>query len=270
MRIVSICPSNTELLVYLGLTEQIVGIDNYSDWPASIQHLPKLGPDLDIDIDQVESLKPDLILASLSVPGMEKNIERLEERGLPYIILDPQSLDDIADDLLKLGQAVQIEAHAKKIVNRYRYILETYRKLGKTINDQPTIYWEWWPRPVFSPGGVNWLTEMTDIAGGRNLFAEKHTASYKTDWENIVTLDPDYICLIWVGVSHHKVKKEFVLQRQAARQLKAVRRDQVHILEEPYFCRPSPRLLIGLKRIAAILHPEVFPAFTPTDDILEH
>ncbi len=75
MRIVSLCPSNTELLVYLGLKNQIVGIDNYSDWPQSIQDLPRLGPDLSIDMDKTAALKPDLVVASLSVPGMEKNID---------------------------------------------------------------------------------------------------------------------------------------------------------------------------------------------------
>ena len=74
MRIISLCPSNTELVHYLGLTQYLVGVDDYSDWPNSIKSLPKLGPDLNINIDLVESLKPDLVLASLSVPGMEKTL----------------------------------------------------------------------------------------------------------------------------------------------------------------------------------------------------
>ncbi len=80
MRLISICPSNTELLAYLGLTSQLVGIDDYSDWPTSIQNLPRLGPDLSIRMDEVEALNPDLVLASLSVPGMERNIDQLVKR----------------------------------------------------------------------------------------------------------------------------------------------------------------------------------------------
>ena len=91
MRVVSICPSNTEVLAYLGKLDVLVGVDDYSDWPKRVLDLPKVGPDLSIDMDKVEALQPDLILASLSVPGMEKNIEELDARKLPYIILNPNS-----------------------------------------------------------------------------------------------------------------------------------------------------------------------------------
>ena len=69
MRVISLCPSNTEIMEFLGLTELLVGVDDFSDWPKSIESLPRLGPDLSIDLDQVEKVKPDLVLASLSVPG---------------------------------------------------------------------------------------------------------------------------------------------------------------------------------------------------------
>ncbi|WP_258871473.1 ABC transporter substrate-binding protein, partial [Halobacillus trueperi] len=61
MRIVSICPSNTEIVANLGQTHLLVGVDNYSDYPEEVEHLPKLGPDLSIDIERVASLKPDLV-----------------------------------------------------------------------------------------------------------------------------------------------------------------------------------------------------------------
>jgi len=86
MRIISICPSNTELLAYLGLTNDLIAVDDYSDWPQAVLTLPRVGPDLAIRMEEVEQLKPDLVVASLTVPGMEKNIEELERRKLPYII----------------------------------------------------------------------------------------------------------------------------------------------------------------------------------------
>src|SRR5881275_744503 len=83
VRVVSLCPSNTEVMEFLGLTHLLVGVDDFSDWPESIAGLPKLGPDLSINMDLVEELKPDIVLASLSVPGMEKNVKALAERGIP-------------------------------------------------------------------------------------------------------------------------------------------------------------------------------------------
>lgn len=267
MRIVSICPSNTELIAYLGLLPQLVGVDNYSDWPEKVKRLPRLGPDLSIDIDKVEALQPDLVVASLSVPGMEKNIEALEARGLPYIVLDPNSLDEVAEDLLTLGKHTHTEERAKSVVSCYRALIDHYKDIAKTVTNRPRLYWEWWPKPVFTPGGQNWLTEISRLAGTANLYCDKDVASVKTTWDDVCQRDPDHICMIWVGVKSDKVKPEFVSKREQADSLAAVKNNRIHVLEEPYFCRPSPRLLIGLQRIAALIHPEKFPAFDGVDPL---
>lgn len=104
MKVISLCPSNTEVLGYLGLAGQLIGVDDYSDWPEQVHHLPRLGPDLSINMDMVEELNPDLVIASLSVPGMEKNVEELKKRKIPHIILNPQSLTDIQNDLVATGK----------------------------------------------------------------------------------------------------------------------------------------------------------------------
>lgn len=268
MRIVSICPSNTELMAYLGLMPQVVGVDNYSDWPEEVNRLPRLGPDLSIDMDKVEALQPDLVAASLSVPGMEKNIEALQARNLPYIVLNPNSLEEIAQDLVKLGRVTETEEKANQVVKRYHSFIKEYRQTASTIHDKPRLYWEWWPNPVFTPGGVNWLTEISALAGAENLFADEDTASVQTDWRKVVQKDPDHICMVWVGVTKDKVTTEFVLKREAANTLQAAKQNAIHVLEEPFFCRPSPRLLIGLKRIASIVHPDDYPPFDQSDPLL--
>ncbi len=262
IRIVSICPSNTELAVYLGLTSSLVGVDDYSDWPAEIDKLPRLGPDLDIDIDQVEALKPDLVLASLSVPGMEKNIERLKERDLPFHVFNPNSLEEIASDLITLGKLAGIEEHAQKIVEHYRELIENYRRIAGKIDEKPELYWEWWPKPVFTPGKTNWLTEISELAGAVNCFADQDTASYQTDWKTVQKKEPDHICLVWVGVQTKKVNPAVLEKRPGWNDMNAMKAKNVHVLEEPYFCRPSPRLLIGLQKIASIIHPEHYPAYS--------
>ncbi|WP_257349603.1 cobalamin-binding protein [Pseudalkalibacillus decolorationis] len=261
MRIVSICPSNTELTAYLGLVSSLVGVDNYSDWPKEINSLPRLGLDLDIDMDHVEALKPDLVLASLSVPGMEKNVERLEERNIPYYVFNPNSLEEIADNLKTLGRLTDREEHGDKASEHFLQLIEEYRYISKTISERPKLYWEWWPKPVFTPGGKNWLTEISSLAGAENCFQDVDKASVESDWETVKNRDPDHICLVWVGVQTKKVKPDLVWKRPGWGEMKALQEKQVHVLDEPFFCRPSPRLLIGLQKVAAIIHPEKYPAF---------
>ncbi|WLR50438.1 cobalamin-binding protein [Bacillus tianshenii] len=268
MRIISICPSNTELAAYLGLTEQLVAVDDYSDWPEQIHTLPRVGKDLDIDMEKVEALKPDLVLASLSVPGMEKNIEELEKRSLPYIILNPSSLEEIGSDLLTIGKHADCEQHAQEVKQRYDAFIETYRKRASKAQNRPTLYWEWWPKPVFTPGKTNWLTEISELAGARNVFDDQEMDNVQTTWEDVYQRKPEHICLAWVGVPFDKVKPEIVRQRPDWESLEAVKNEHLHVLEEPLYCRPSPRLLVGLKKLAHLVHPDIFPEGDLTDPLL--
>ena len=134
MKIISICPSNTELCAYLGIEDQLIAIDDYSDWPDSIQALPRVGPDLSINLDLVQELEPDLVLASLSVPGMEKNIEGLEERGIPHLTFNPQSLEDIANDLLTLGSAVGLQIKQRFRLLNFEQPFYIIKRLLKKLN----------------------------------------------------------------------------------------------------------------------------------------
>jgi len=258
VKLISICPSNTEILAYLGLIDQLIAVDDFSDWPESVNRLPRLGPDLSIDMDKVESLKPDLVLASLSVPGMEKNIVELKKRNIPHIILDPQSLNDIADDLLLVGQECGIEERAKIVHAEYLVFIEEMKKRALTVMNTPTLYWEWWPKPIFTPGRINWLTEISSIAGGLNEFRDVELASVQTDWNDVLERNPDYILLAWVGVRPEKVNKEVVLKRPGWKDLPAIKDNQFSIMEEELYCRPSPRLLEGALKLGRMIHPDSY------------
>ncbi|ANB57549.1 periplasmic binding family protein [Anoxybacillus sp. B7M1] len=268
MRIISICPSNTELLAYLGGLENLIAVDDYSDWPRAVHSLPKVGPDLKIDMDAVERMNPDLVLASLSVPGMERNIAELQKRRIPYIVFQTNSLDDIASDLLLLGEAMHKKEQAQKIVTRYQAFIHHYKQLAKNIEAPTSLYWEWWPKPVFTPGGTNWLTEISALAGGTNVFADIEAANIQTDWNEVKKRNPEHICLVWVGVRTEKIDPAIVNKRPGWSEIQAVKAGRISVLEESLFCRPSPRLLLGLKKLASLLHPDIFPEYDHIDPLL--
>lgn len=253
MRVVSICPSNTEIVAYLGKTDVLVGVDNFSDWPKEVEELPKLGPDLSIDMDKVAELKPDLILASLSVPGMEKNIAALKERGLPHIILNPNSLDEIARDIQTVGEALGDPDLGEDKANTFRSQIARYRTRAQRRQTIPRLYWEWWPKPIFTPGKANWLTEISQLAGACNIFATEDVANFQTTWDQVKKRDPDHVCMVWVGVKEEKMRPELVKKRPGWNEMKAIKTGNIHVMEESLYCRPSPRLLEGLQKLDKIL-----------------
>lgn len=269
MRLISICPSNTEFIAYLGLTTSLIGVDDYSDWPIETKELSRLGPDLDINMDKVEELKPDLVLASLSVPGMERNIKELEKRKIPFVIVpNPQTLQDVGECILFVGKATKTEEKAYQLYEKFTHILQYYDSLSHQAATHKTIYWEWWAKPIFTPGAHNWLTEISRLAGGMNIFEDKAVESVQTDWEDVKSRNPDVICVVWVGVPKDKVNPKLILKRPGWPQMDAVKNNRLYILDEPLFCRPSPRLLNGLSKIGYLLHPDIYPKFNEDEDLL--
>ncbi|MBI3966502.1 MAG: cobalamin-binding protein [Chloroflexi bacterium] len=256
-RIVSICPSNTEMLYELGVWERVVGVDNDSDFPESVKDLPRLGPDLDVDIDKIAALEPDLVVASLSVPGMEKNIARLEERGLPFVALHSLSLQDIFDDTLRIGRLVHAEARAQELVSELRDRMNAIAERARAAGPAQRLYWEWWPKPLISPGGPSWITDLSRLAGGENLFADADKESLVIESQSVIDRDPDVLLICWCG-ARRACGLDKITSRPGWDQIKAVREGRVHVIWEGFFGRPGPRLLAGLELLAKAVHPEEF------------
>lgn len=257
MRIISICPSNTEILYALDAGEHVIALDDHSDWPLEWQHLPKVGPDLSIDMDKVEALKPDLVIASLSVPGMEKNIEELKKRNLPYIILNPAHIFDIADNIREVGRSIHRVEKAEQVATHFMKRIEQIRLLTQNISERPRLYWEWWPNPIYTPGRTNWLTDVSELAGATNVFADYNTDNVKSTHEQVAERNPDHVMVVWCGIEIKRIKTSMITDRPEWQQMTAIRNNNVHILEEGLYCRPSPRLLEGLEQLVNILYPSL-------------
>jgi iron complex transport system substrate-binding protein len=121
MRLVSLACSNTEIVHALGCSHLLVGVDDHSDWPpAVVDPLPKLGPDLEPDVETVAALEPDLVLATLTVPGHEKVVARLEEAGLPFIAPEPVSIPDVYRDIREIAVRLGVPERAEELIAEMR------------------------------------------------------------------------------------------------------------------------------------------------------
>lgn len=250
MRIVSLACSNTEIVCALGCADLLVGVDDHSDFPeAVVADLPKVGPDLDIDIEAVRALEPDLVLATLTVPGHEKVVERLEAAGLRFIAPEPVSLDDVYRDIREIGDLLGVPGRANALLVEMRDSLDC----GDPPNDAPTILVQWWPKPVITPGNLSWATDVLRAAGARAVLAHEDLKSRPMSDEEVARAAPDAVVLSWCGVHPDKYRPDVVLRNEAWAGLPFVRNEHVFCVGEPYLGRPGPRLVDGVRLLRAIV-----------------
>lgn len=259
-RIVSLSASNTEILDALGLTARLVGVDNWSDYPPTVQALPKVGRELDIDIAAVAALQPDLVVACLSIPGMERHIPLLEAAGLPYVAVEPVGLASIFENIRRIGEATGRQVQAEALVDQLQARLAAVQRQVATVAARPRVYWEWYPRPLVAAGGKSWMTPIIAMAGGENIFADRAEESAKVQAEEVLALQPDVILACWCGARTPPTAAR-VAGRPGWESAPAVQAGRVHVVPEAYFARPGPRLAEGLALLAALLQPERMEGF---------
>ncbi|AKS41755.1 cobalamin-binding protein [Wenzhouxiangella marina] len=250
MRIVSHTCSNTEIVCALGRADWLVGVDDHSDFPPEIvSTLPRIGPDLDIDVERVQALKPDLVITSLTVPGHERCLERLQSAGLPLLLTQPQGLTDVIEDIRRIGLALDAATAARHLIEAFEQRLD----LPPPAHAPVPILIEWWPKPVIVPGRRSWTNEMLERVGGVNPFADVDRESLEISTEQACSAQPEAIVMSWCGVAEDKYRPHIVTRREGWSELPAVRNGRVLPISEAWLGRPGPRLIEGFDRLAEVV-----------------
>ncbi len=264
MRIVSLTCSNTEIVCALGCASMLVGVDNHSDFPVDVvAGCARVGPDLDVDMDAIAALQPDWVLASLTVPGHEHNIQRLEAAGLPFIVTQPKSLPDIYQDIITLGALLGVPDRAAALVADMAPLMAPQmapdtapvveEAAADISNQKPSILIQWWPKPVIAPGQNSWAQDLIVAAGGRNVLGNEAIESRPLTDAEVAELNPDAIVIAWCGVQLDKYRPDVVYRNPAFAHVTAVTAQQVYCISEAFLGRPSPRLVTGLEQLKAIV-----------------
>lgn len=252
MRIVSLACSNTEIVAALGCADLLVGVDDHSDHPEGVlRSLPRVGPDLEIDVERVAALEPDLVLASLTVPGHETVVEGIEAAGLPVLTLAPTSLGEVYDNIEEVSRRLDVPERGAELVREMRRELDAGH--AREDPNAPALLIQWWPKPVIAPCGESWVNPVIRAAGGRNPLGHVPRPSRPLDDDEVAAMDPDAIVVSWCGVHPSRYRPDVVRRNPAFQDISAVRGNRIFCVPEAVLGRPGPRLVEGVRALRKVV-----------------
>ncbi len=293
MRLVSLLPSATEILVKLGLEKNLVGVSHECDYPATVKSLPRLTSTrtnskldsagihksvlevmknavsvYDLDVELLKSLKPDFIVTQDLCDVCAVSFSQVEEAcrellDCQIISLRPKRLVDIWSDVLETAETLGVKPSAfefqKEVDDRVKVVQDRLSGKGQS---RPNVLTIEWIDPIYV-GGM-WLPEMIDIAGGRVCIAESGQPAPIVDRQALTQIEPDVVVVKPCGFKLNQTLKELdTLKTQIPWQdWEEKLRTRFYLVDgNSYFNRPGPRILDSLEILAYCNHPDLFPEF---------
>lgn len=242
MRIVSLAPSNTEVLFKLGLNKEIVGTTSLCDHPEEASQKSSVGGWTNPRVDRLEELEPDLVLASDDL--QDGAVERVRDAGFEVVQVTPHNLDEVFESIIEIGDTVGKEEEAKEVVDEMQSSLEKIR-----LEESPRIYCEEWMDPPMISG--NWIPDLIEEIGGE-YFIQGSERSRKFELQKLKEFDPEYIILNVCGAGENLDPGE-ITSREDWQDLTAVKQENVYVIDDALLNRPGPRLVEGAKKISKII-----------------
>jgi iron complex transport system substrate-binding protein len=290
-RIVSLLPSATEVVCALGLADALVGRSHECDFPAGVERLPVCtAPKIDvsgdsarihgdvqahvrdsisvytIDSDLMRSLLPTHVITqvqcevcAVSVGEVRKTLLQWDGEPPEVISLRAGSLEDVFADFNLVAASLGTPGAGRELVRSCSERISAIARRSRECRGRPRVACLDWLSPLMAAG--NWIPELVELAGGRNLFGAAGQHSPWMEWEELASSDPDVLLLFPCGFTIEETERDlhFLTSREAWTKLRAVREGKVFVADgKQYFNRPGPRLVETLEILAELLHPEEF------------
>jgi len=290
-RIVSFLPSATEMVYALRLEDQLFGVTHECDYPWAARDKPvvvrsvlpieemsqheidaavtaRLRDGLSlyqVDETRMREIRPDLILTQelcqVCAPSGNEVAQLLASLSpTPEVLwLTPHSLDQIFDNLRRIGEATGTLARAEALIAVGRARLNRIAARAATASTQPRVFCMEWLDPVYCSG--HWVPEMVAFAGGRDALGRPGTDSVRIRWQDVVAWAPEVLvlCPCGFGLAPTVEQAGLLAAHTGWADLPAARAGRIYAVDaSAYFARPGPRVVEGTELLAHVIHPEFF------------
>ena len=255
-KIISTAPSNTEVLMALGLGDKLVAIDKYStDIEGINTELPQIDF-LNPDAETIIGLEPDIVIASghNKTGSVEDPFKAISEAGIPVVYIpSSDSIDGIYKDIEFIADVVNERSKGKEIVDDMKAQVEEIKAIGDKITDKKSVYFEISPAPYLSSFGKStFLNEMIEIIGAKNIF-ENEEGWISPTAEAIIDANPDVII---TNAGYMENPTEEIKSRDAWENINAIKNNEVYLVDQNASSRPSQNVIKALEQMAKAVYPE--------------
>ena len=239
-RIIALSPHAVEMLYAIGVGDQIVATVERADFPKEAKKIPRIGNYVGIQIEKLVALQPDLVVAWKG--GNQKaDLERIKSLGYKIYDSHPQSITEVNQNLIELGELLDVQEAAKKASQK---MMDDYQAIINQYKDKPKVraFYQLWHDPMRTVGPDNWVGSLMKDCGGDNIFAEAKAGYPLVSFESILVKNPESII-----IPHHSgaigAKKDIWANWK---NIQAVKNNQLHTIDGNVILRSSPRAIEGL------------------------
>jgi iron complex transport system substrate-binding protein len=245
-RIVSLNPTTTELFFALGAGSRLVGRTTYDVYPDSARAVHDLGAGIRPNVEAILGVHPDLVVLYASSDNRPA-AEKLRAGGIAVVGFKIDSIEQFRRDTRLLGRLIGDTVRAARVVDSVTATLERVRAATASL-PRPTVFIHAWNKPIIAIAGGSFMSQLVDIAGGRNVYDSVSLPAATVTLEDVVARDPQYVLAS---------PRELEAMRASAswRTVRAVREGRILAYDTNLFARPSVKLGMAARSIAELLHP---------------
>jgi len=253
-RVVALAPSVTEIVFALGQQARLQGVSRFSDFPPATEKLPKVGSYIQLDVERIVALEPDVCIGIKDGNPLVV-VKQLENLGIPVFAVNPVDLESAMLSIEAIADLLQAVPQGRNIVSDMRRRIRKVAETTARALNKPRVFIQIGVSPIVSVGDGTFINQLITLAGGTNVAAGPNPYP-RFSREQVISLAPEVLVISSMARAtvFEQVKAEW-MQWPA---IPAVRSQAVFIAPTNIFDRPTPRLVDGLEQMARYIHPQLF------------
>jgi iron complex transport system substrate-binding protein len=250
-RVVSLAPSNTELLCSVGAKDQIIGVSSFCDYPKDVAKITKAGTFISANLERLARLKPDLVML---VSGQEELAGKIKNHHINTVVIANEKLTDIGKNLKRIGELTGHCQEGSDAAQNFEAKLQALAKIIDKSKLRPKVFYCVWPQPLMTAGKASFINGVITSCGGTNVAGDMNASYPRFSLERLVLSNPDLI------IMPYEARNQTFIKQSPWNKLQAVRQNKIYYLPDQkndMLSRPTLRVLKGMAWLGGVFHPEL-------------